>query len=79
MFATGAGWSPDPRWSFELYGGLRSDHGKSITTPDVDTSWFGADLDVSLVQGWYLNLSGENNSSGADAYNQFYTSISWRF
>lgn len=79
MFTTAAGWSPDPRWSFDLYGGLRSDDGKSIATPDVDTSWFGADLDVSLVQGWYLNMSGESNNSGADAYNQFYTSISWRF
>jgi hypothetical protein len=79
MFTTAAGWSPDPRWSFDLYGGLRSDDGKSLATPDVDTSWFGVDFDVSLLEGWYLNVSGESNNSGEDAYNQFYTSISWRF
>lgn len=79
MLTGGTGWSPDARWSLELYGGLRSDAGKSLATPDVQTSWFGADVDVSLIQGWYLTMSGENNSSGDDAYNQFYTSISWRF
>lgn len=79
MFTTGAGWSPDARWSLDLYGGFRGDYGKSVSSPDVTTSWFGAEVDVSLVQGWYLNLSGENSSSGADAYNQVYTSLSWRF
>lgn len=79
MFTTGAGWSPDARWSLELYGGFRGDYGKSASTPDVTTSWFGAEADVSLVQGWYLSMSGENSASGADAYNQVYTSLSWRF
>ena len=79
MFTTGAGWAPDARWSLELYGGFRGEYGKSIATPDVTTSWFGAEVDVSLVQGWYLNMSGENSSSGDDAYNQVYTSLSWRF
>lgn len=79
MFTTGAGWAPDARWSLELYGGFRGEYGKSVATPDVTTSWFGAEVDVSLVQGWYLNMSGENSSSGDDAYNQVYTSLSWRF
>lgn len=79
MVTTTAGWAPDARWSLELFSGYRGDYGKSITTPDVTTSWFGAEVDVSLVQGWYLNMSGENSSSGDDAYNQVYTSLSWRF
>jgi hypothetical protein len=79
MLTTAVGWAPDARWSLEFFGGFRGDYGKSIATPDVTTSWFGGEVDVSLVQGWYLNVSGENSSSGEDAYNQVYTGLSWRF
>jgi hypothetical protein len=68
-----------PRWLFELYGGVRKDVGKTPLTPDVSTSWFGLDADLGLGQNWYLNMSGERNGQGDNAYDQVYTSVSWRF
>ncbi|HXV13623.1 MAG TPA: hypothetical protein VEC56_05400 [Candidatus Krumholzibacteria bacterium] len=79
MFAFSSGWAPDPRVTLGVTAGLREDNGKTIATPDVSTSWIGADLDLGLADGWYLNLSGEHNGSGDDAYDQVYTGLSWRF
>jgi hypothetical protein len=79
MLALTGTWAPDPRWTLGLFGGLRDDRGKSIATPDVSTYWVGTDIDLGLADGWYLNLSGEYNGSGDDAYNQMYAGLSWRF
>jgi hypothetical protein len=79
MLAFSTGWIPGPRWTLNLNAGLRDDQGKTIATPDVSTSWIGADLDVGLSDGWYFSVSGEHNGSGDDAYDQVYTGISWRF
>ena len=79
MMSLSGGWSPGQRWTMAPFAGLRSDHGKSIATPDVDSYWVGADLDVAIRGGWYLDLSGEHNGAGEEAYDQVYTGISWRF
>lgn len=68
-----------PRLMFELYGGVRNETGKTPTIPDTHTSWFGIDGDMGLGQNWYLNMSGERNGQGDNAYSQVYTSVSWRF
>ncbi|HEU4929650.1 MAG TPA: hypothetical protein VFU38_07450 [Candidatus Krumholzibacteria bacterium] len=79
MASLSSGWSPGESWTVVGFAGLRSDRGKSIATPDVDSYWAGADLDVALRNGWYLDLSGEHNGAGEEAYDQVYTGLSWRF
>lgn len=79
MHSLSAGLAVGPRWMFEFYGGVRDSNGKTLATPDVSSSWFGADLDVGLAESWYLSLSGERNASGDEGYDQVYTSLSWRF
>lgn len=79
MMSLSGSWSSGQRWTVAPFAGLRSDHGKSIATPDVDSYWVGADLDVAIHSGWYVDLSGEHNGAGEEAYEQVYTGISWRF
>jgi hypothetical protein len=79
MHSVSGGVQVGPRWAMEIYGGVRDDFGKSVTTPDVHTSWFGANVDIGLRQSLYLNVSGEHNGRGDSGYEQVYSSLSWRF
>ncbi len=79
MHSLSGGVQVGPRWAMEIYGGVRDDFGKEATTPDVHTSWFGANVDVGLRQSLYLNVSGEHNGQGDSGYHQLYSSLSWRF
>jgi hypothetical protein len=67
-----------PRWLMELYGGVREEKGRGPVM-DTNTSWFGGNLDVGVGQNWYINMSAERNGEGQTAYDQVYTSVSWRF
>jgi hypothetical protein len=79
MLALTSTWAPSAGWSLGVFAGLRDDQGKTLATPDVSTYWIGCDIDMALLEGWYLNLSGEYNGNGSDAYNQMYAGLSWRF
>ena len=79
MHTATAGCSISARWMLELFGGVRNDQTKLFSASDTNTSWFGADMDVDLGSSLYLNLSGEHNAGDDEAYNQVYTSVSWRF
>ena len=80
MHSLSAGIAVGAMWNFELYGGVRDDAGRTPSTPDVHTSWFGANVDMGLGRNWYVNVSGEHNgTSGAESYHQIYSSVSYRF
>jgi hypothetical protein len=36
-------------------------------------------VDVGVGQNWYVNMSAERNGEGDNAYDQVYSSVSWRF
>jgi hypothetical protein len=79
MHTATAGCSISARWMLELFGGVRNDQSKLFSASDANTSWLGADMDVDLGSSLYLNLSGEHNTGDDEAFNQVYTSLSWRF
>ena len=79
MHSVSGGVQVGPRWALELYGGVRDDRGKIATMPDTHTSWYGVNVDVGVSQSLYMNLSAEHNGQGDAAYQQVYSSLSWRF
>jgi hypothetical protein len=79
MHTAAGGFGVGARWMFELFGGVRDEASKAFAAADVSTSWFGADVDVDLGRSLYLNVSGERNGDGDEAYDQVYTGLSWRF
>jgi hypothetical protein len=79
MHTLAAGFSPAGRWMIEVYGGVRDETGKVYATTDVQANWLGMDVDVDLGKSLYLNLTGERNGDGDEAYDQVYTGLSWRF
>ncbi len=74
-----AGGSIGRRNRLELHaGGKREDR---FTGPETSaqTTWLGADLDLGIVTGWYLLLSGESTRGDVEKNDQVYTSLSYRF
>ncbi len=74
-----AGGSIGRRNRLDLHaGGKREDR---FTGPEASTrtTWFGADLDLGIVTGWYLLLSGESTRGDVEKNDQVYTSLSYRF
>ncbi len=44
-----------------------------------DTTWFGANLDLGLLPGWYLLLSAESTRGDVERNDQIYSSLTYRF
>ena len=49
------------------------------TTVLADSRWIGFSLDVSVGRSWYVLFSGTRDGAGADAVNQIFGSLVFRF
>jgi hypothetical protein len=63
----------------ELNGGLRLEQDPLAGPNNVQTSWFGADLDLTLARSWYLLVSATRESGQFDANDQIYAALTYRF
>jgi hypothetical protein len=73
------GLDPFSRMHLELNGGLRLEQDPLAGPNNVQTSWFGADLDLTLARSWYLLVSATRESGAFDANDQIYTALTYRF
>jgi len=73
------GFDPFSRMHLELNGGLRLEQDPLAGPNNVQTSWFGADLDLTLARSWYLLVSATRESGQFDANDQIYAALTYRF
>jgi hypothetical protein len=79
LYAMRIGSDPFPALRVELEGGLRNEDAPLDVPSSRRTTWFGADLDLSLARAWFASLSAQRES-GPDARTVLvYAGVSWRF
>lgn len=70
--------APTARLRVEASGGLRRRNNPLDDPALSESRWVGLDVDLTLARSWYLILSGMRES-GAEASQQLFGGVSWRF
>jgi len=71
--------NPHSRVSTGVFGGIRSEQGRSNDLMDGEDYWVGADIDLTLPQRAWLSLSWESYLNGEEDFNQFWIGTGMRF
>ena len=70
---------PHPRVSAGVFGGVRSEEGRSNDLMDGEDYWIGGDIDLTLARRAWISLSWESYLNGEEDFDQLWVGTGLRF